>query len=95
MPLSSDVSSSRCVSTSPLSRRKLISGETKSPLSIAEAETLASSFDFSGGQIDNIVRKTLMKEVVEGVQPTLCNLQALCREEKISKNSSKRVGFNN
>lgn len=64
-------------------------------LSIADAETLAASFDFSGGQIDNIVRKTLMKEVVEGVQPTLCNLQALCREEKISKNSSKRVGFNN
>ena len=64
-------------------------------LSIADAETLATGFDFSGGQIDNIVRKTLMKEIVEGVQPTLCNLQALCREEKISKNSSKRVGFNN
>lgn len=64
-------------------------------LSIADAETLAAGFDFSGGQIDNIVRKTLMKEIVEGVQPTLCNLQALCREEKISKNSSKRVGFNN
>ena len=64
-------------------------------LSMTDAETLATGFDFSGGQIDNIVRKTLMKEIVEGVQPTLCNLQALCREEKISKNSSKRVGFNN
>ena len=62
-------------------------------LSVDEAHTLASSYEFSGGQIDNIVRKALMQEVINGEKPTLNSLVTMCGEEKISKNSTRRIGF--
>ena len=63
-------------------------------LSVDDAQTLASSYEFSGGQIDNIVRKALMQEVITGEKPTLDSLVAMCNEEKISNNNMKKVGFN-
>ena len=62
-------------------------------LSMDEAQTLASSYEFSGGQIDNIVRKAMIQEIVKGEKPTLDNLKAMCGEEKISKNIHNRIGF--
>ena len=62
-------------------------------LSVDEAHTLASSYEFSGGQIDNIARKALMQEVINGEKPTLNSLVTMCGEEKISKNSTRRIGF--
>ncbi len=62
-------------------------------LSEADAETLAASYEFSGGQIDNIARKALMQEVVKGEQPTLSQLVKMCSEESISKTSRTRIGF--
>lgn len=58
-----------------------------------DALTLANTFEFSGGQIDNIVRKALMEEVVKGYKPTLNRLVELCGEEKISKNGVSKIGF--
>lgn len=58
-----------------------------------DALTLANTFEFSGGQIDNIVRKALMEEVVKGHKPTLNRLVELCGEEKISKNGASKIGF--
>lgn len=62
-------------------------------LSVDEAHTLASSYEFSGGQIDNIVRKALMQEVIKGEKPTLNSLVTMCSEEKISKNTARKIGF--
>lgn len=62
-------------------------------ISEEDAQTLASSYEFSGGQIDNIVRKALMQEVIIGEKPTLNSLVTLCSEEKISKNGIKKIGF--
>lgn len=62
-------------------------------LSSEDAQTLAERFEFSGGQIDNIVRKALMQEVIKGEKPTLNTLVTMCGEEKISKNCTKRIGF--
>ena len=62
-------------------------------LSVEDAHTLASSYEFSGGQIDNIVRKALMQEVIKGEKPTLNSLVTMCSEEKISKKNAKRIGF--
>ena len=64
-----------------------------SSLSLEEAETLASNYDFSGGQIDNIARKAFIQEVINGVKPTINSLVKLCGEEKISKNNFNRIGF--
>lgn len=62
-------------------------------LSEEDAKTLAASYEFSGGQIDNIVRKAMMQEIVKGDKPTLNSLIAMCSEEKISKKSHNRIGF--
>ncbi len=61
-------------------------------LSENEAATLAGRHDFSGGEIDNIVRKALMTEVLDGQLPTIDQLEKLCSEEKL-KGRSTRVGF--
>ena len=62
-------------------------------LSAEDAHTLASSYDFSGGQIDNITRKALMQEIIKGKKPTLNNLVTICSEENISRNSHRKIGY--
>ena len=62
-------------------------------LSAEDARTLASGYDFSGGQIDNITRKALMQEIINGVKPSLSDLVTMCGEEKLSKNNTRRIGF--
>lgn len=62
-------------------------------LSSEDAHTLASNYDFSGGQIDNITRKALMQEIIKGDKPTLNNLVTICSEENISRNSHRKIGY--
>ena len=62
-------------------------------LNDSEAEQLASAYDFSGGQIDNIVRKSLMEEVIKGKRPTLPSLMAICASEKIEGDTKGKIGF--
>ncbi len=57
-----------------------------------ETHTLASSFDFSGGEIDNIVRKATISEVISGDKPNLEGLITLCKQEKITSSNTK-IGF--
>ena len=61
-------------------------------LSAEQAHKLASDFDFSGGEIDNIVRKTTMQEVLEGGVPTMESIVKLCSQEKVCTKSN-RIGF--
>lgn len=63
-----------------------------SGLSLDEATRLASDYDFSGGEIDNIVRKATMMEVIDGICPSIDIINRLCKEEKISKPYTK-IGF--
>ena len=62
-------------------------------LSESECETLANSFDFSGGQIDNIVRKNEIHEIIHGISVDFNNIIEFCKAELLSKNSGVRVGF--
>ena len=64
-----------------------------SMLTDAEAQMLAVQFDMSGGQIDNIVRKVIMNEIVKGETPTLAGLKTLCAEEKLNCGNLTRIGF--
>ncbi len=58
------------------------------------AAEFAKEYDFSGGQIDNIVRKIAMNEVITGERPALTEIHAMCRSEKIdNQDGAKRVGF--
>ena len=53
---------------------------------------LATAFSFSGGEIDNIVRKATIMEVLDGKGPDIQELMRLCREEKLHGDSA-RIGF--
>lgn len=59
-----------------------------------DAMALSTHYEFSGGEIDNIVRKALMSEVLNGTQPSFIELEKLCSEEKLKgSNSRVRIGF--
>ena len=58
-----------------------------------DAQTLAATYELSGGQIDNIVRKAVMQEIVNGNKPTLQSLVEICNEESIKRNRARRIGF--
>ncbi|MCQ2608604.1 MAG: ATP-binding protein [Bacteroidales bacterium] len=62
-------------------------------LSDNACEKLASKFDFSGGEIDNIARKFTMKEILEDCVPTYESIENICLNERLNKKSRKVVGF--
>ena len=59
----------------------------------SEFEEIATKFDFSGGEIDNIVRKLSISEIIEGTIPTLELLDSLCLQEKFERNTRRPIGF--
>jgi len=61
-------------------------------LELMECELLAEKYDLSGGQIDNVLRKYEIHEIVKGVKASLENLLAFCKEETLTNHRSK-VGF--
>lgn len=63
-------------------------------LSQDDSQSLAKEFDFSGGEIDNIVRKCIMNDVIRGKQATLAEITDLCRQEHIAREASGGcIGF--
>jgi SpoVK/Ycf46/Vps4 family AAA+-type ATPase len=58
-----------------------------------DAENLARQFDFSGGEIDNIVRKCEINEIIRGTTPCYDELVELCREERLQHETERHVGF--
>lgn len=63
-------------------------------LKAEEYHTLAAQFDMSGGQIDNIVRKCEIQEILHGTVSTLAHITAFCKEEGIQSKNTK-IGFGN
>ena len=61
-------------------------------LSEDAAKVLAESYNLSGGEIDNVVRKVTMNRVLTGTGYSLDYLKELCGQEKFSK-QHKVVGF--
>jgi len=66
-----------------------------SSLSDSEVEILSSNYDFSGGQIDNIVRKSEMHEIINGIAVNIQDIVEFCKAEKWDNNSRSKIGFNN
>ena len=63
-------------------------------LSDDECRQLAQHHDFSGGEIDNIVRKVVMEEVLHGKRPDIDAIEDMCRHEKLGGSKRKKIGFN-
>lgn len=55
-------------------------------------QILAEKFDFSGGQIDNVIRKIEIQEIVHGTVTNFEQIQSFCSEECITTKTSK-IGF--
>ena len=63
-------------------------------LNEGQAAELAERYEFSGGEIDNVVRKAAMEEILTGTQVSMDKLEKLCDAEKISRAPVKRhIGF--
>lgn len=56
-------------------------------------EKLASQYALSGAEIDNIVRKATMKEVLTGKSTSFEELEAYCKDEKLESNEGGAIGF--
>ncbi len=57
------------------------------------ADKLATMFDFSGGEIDNISRKVVMEELIKGEKISRDTLITLCKEEKMGSNGNRKIGY--
>lgn len=62
-------------------------------LSETEALQLASDFDFSGGQIENIVRKKTVQALISGAEPSFADIREYCSEEGIDNAPRRKIGF--
>lgn len=65
-------------------------------LADADANVLARSYNFSGGQIENIARKVMVDHLLFGGTPDLNHIEELCSKEQIARsntNSRKPIGF--
>jgi len=57
-------------------------------------ETLARHYPLSGGQIENVARKLMIDDIIDGQQTaTLDFLETLCRQETAISGKDRRIGF--
>ena len=57
------------------------------------AENLARTYEFSGGEIDNVVRKITMDEVLTGHKIKNTDVEKFCKSEKLVLEKRKTIGF--
>lgn len=63
-------------------------------LSENDAHTLASQFDLSGGEIENIIRKYTVNAILSGHDDiNLSSIIDICRNERISNSTQTKIGF--
>ena len=57
------------------------------------AAHLAESYALSGAEIENVVRKATMKEVLTGKRSSVQELEDYCKKEKLAESRIRRIGF--
>ena len=62
-------------------------------ITIDEAHRLASRFDFSGGQIENIARKRTVDYILTGKFASLDEIEDYCRTEQLMGRERRSIGF--
>ena len=59
-----------------------------------DAQSLASQFDLSGGEIENIVRRQSINAILNGSDTiNIAEIQQHCLQEKIEQSNRSRIGF--
>ena len=64
-------------------------------LSDEDITRIAKEYTMTGGQIDNILRKTIMHEVLNGKQSTVEEILDYCKKEKFETEEKAAIGFGN
>ena len=62
-------------------------------LSCEEAENLAESYDFNGGQIENIARKQIVDSILYGHHQDISSVRSYCDNEIIRNSRTNKIGF--
>lgn len=63
-------------------------------LSEADAMMLATKYDFSGGQIENIARKQTVEEILTGEELNIKRIVEFCNAERLNNSTVRsRIGF--
>ena len=57
-----------------------------------ECNTLASSFNFSGAQIENIIRKSEIYEIIHGIAVDFSNIVEFCSVELLGRKNIIKYG---
>ena len=52
-----------------------------------------SSYDFSGGEIDNVARKYLLQEIIDGCPPSFDELINFCNQERFKTPQRNKIGY--
>ena len=60
-----------------------------------DANKLAERYDLSGGQIDNIYRKSEIDYLLYGKKPSVDELLDFCKKEKLGNEGNSKIGFCN
>ncbi len=84
-----------CFDKPTVATRKQIWNAMLPSLSCEEARSLAESYDFSGGQIENIARKQIVDSILYGHNQDISHVRSCCQSENIRNSKSKRIGFVN
>ena len=72
----------------------LVLGKGGKDISEEDALALATRYDFSGGNIENIARKAAVGYVLSGEKASLAELLKYCDEETLSTaKDARRIGF--
>jgi hypothetical protein len=74
-----------------INTRRIIWRSMIPELSEEALDTLASRFDFSGGQIENITRRRMIEYITSGVQPSVEQLVTFCQEESPEQEAQRFV----
>jgi ATP-dependent 26S proteasome regulatory subunit len=64
-------------------------------LTDTDAAQLATSYNFSGGQIENITRKYTVDAILHGTKPSIETINNYCKTEFLNKDDGgRKIGFN-
>ena len=76
-----------------LEARSLIWRELMPEITQDVALQLAEGYSFSGGQIENVARKSAIASILGGHEPSLAEIRSFCEEETLGAPAGKPIGF--
>ena len=76
-----------------LEARRLIWRELMPEITQDVALQLAEGYSFSGGQIENVARKSAIASILGGHEPSLAEICSFCEEETLGAPAGKPIGF--